>query len=75
MAALTYNLKKLLNFKTNNRISVCIALKKQALVTTKGLFSTIIHLRSFMKHHTTEKIFLPYNPPYSLTVIFKIDDF
>ena len=58
MAALTYNLKKYLKFKTNKRISVCIALEKQALLTTKGLFSTIFNLRSFMKHYTIEKILL-----------------
>jgi hypothetical protein len=63
MAALTYNLKKLLKWNSRVRIGVCSALEIPGLLTAKVRFSTVFcfdKLFSIMK----PKIFFPlYSAP------------
>jgi hypothetical protein len=42
MSALTYNLKKYLKFIKNERISVCMQLKNNAILTNESTFSTFL---------------------------------
>ncbi|MBK7854602.1 MAG: hypothetical protein IPJ79_06535 [Bacteroidetes bacterium] len=56
-AAIAYNLKKYIRFITNKRISVPMQLKKQALLTQHGLFSTIFYLKTLILHYNHKNIF------------------
>jgi transposase len=56
-AAIAYNLKKYIRFITNKRISVPMQLKKQALLTQQGLFSTIFYLKTLILHYKHKNIF------------------
>lgn len=55
-AAIAYNLKKYIRFLTNKSISVPMQLKKQAILTSQGLFSTILNLRRCLKRYTAKNI-------------------
>lgn len=57
MAAIAFNLKKLMKFLSRNRRSACMQLKKQAMLTTGRTFSTFLMLCGTMKHYPATKKF------------------
>jgi len=56
-AGIAYNLKKYMRFINKKRISVCMQLEKQTILTTESLFSTILMLSQPIQHYKSKNIF------------------
>jgi hypothetical protein len=56
-AAIAYNLKKWLRFTTRKRVSACMQIEKQVILTKEALFSTGFWLSCFVARYKTKYIF------------------